>query len=95
MRSMTGVYGPILGLLGGLLLRYPGGTEYSITLRTVSRCSPNTRDASLMLMPSTMQACERADTTPPGTSLAPSMGSWYGPMEGGERSSFQAPSADV
>lgn len=53
---MTGVYGPTLSLLGGLRLRYPGGTEYASILRTVYRCRPNTRDASLMLMPSTMQA---------------------------------------
>ena len=38
MRSMTPVYGPILGLLGGLRLRYPGGTEYASILRTVSLC---------------------------------------------------------
>ena len=53
---MTPVYGPILGLPGGCRLRYPGGTEYASILRTVSLCRPNTRDASLVLMPSTMQA---------------------------------------
>ena len=37
----------------------------------------------------------REDTVPPGTSLTPSMGSWYVPMEGGGRSGFQAPSAGV
>ena len=37
----------------------------------------------------------REDTVPPGTSFTPSVGSWYSPMEGGGRSSFQAPSADV
>ena len=53
---MTPVYGPIPGLLGACRLRYPGGTEYASILRTVSLFRPNTRDASLVLMPSTMQA---------------------------------------
>ena len=34
----------------------PAATENASILRTVSRCSPNTREASRMLIPSTMQA---------------------------------------
>ena len=34
--------------LSGCSRRYPGGTEYSSILLTVSRCSPNTRAASRM-----------------------------------------------
>ena len=40
----------------GRRMRYPGGTGFSSILRTVSRCTPNIREASRMLMPSTMQA---------------------------------------
>ena len=45
-----------LGAMGRRFLRYPGGTGCESILRTVSRCSPNTRDASLMLIPSTRHA---------------------------------------
>ena len=45
-----------LGRRGGDLRRYPGGAEYFSILLTVSRCSPNTRAASRVLIPSTMQA---------------------------------------
>ena len=45
-----------MGRRGGDLRRYPGGTEYRSILRTVSRCRPNTRAASRVLIPSTMQA---------------------------------------
>ena len=53
---MTPVKGSSLGLLGGDCRRYPGGTENTSILRTVSRCRPNTRDTSRMLIPSTITA---------------------------------------
>ena len=53
---MTPVKGSSLGRWGGRFLRYPGGTGCESILRTVSRCRPNTRDASLMLIPSTRHA---------------------------------------
>ena len=56
IRSMTPVYGSSLGLRGGRCRQYPGGTEYFSIFLTVSRCSPNSRAASRMLIPSTMQA---------------------------------------
>ena len=54
---MTPVKGSSLGLLGGDCRRYPGGTENASILRTVSRCSPNIREASRMLIPSV--GCQR------------------------------------
>ena len=56
IRSITPRYGSSLGRRGGDLRRYPGGAEYFSILLTVSRCSPNTRAASRVLIPSTMQA---------------------------------------
>ena len=53
---MTPVKGSSLGRRGGICLRYPGGTEYASILRTVSRCRPNVRAASRMLIPSTITA---------------------------------------
>ena len=55
IRSITPRYGSSFGRRGGDLRRYPGGTECLSILRTVSRCSPNTRAASRVLIPSTMQ----------------------------------------
>ncbi len=45
-----------LGSAGRSLPPVPGGTGYSSILRTVSRCSPNVRAASRMLIPSTITA---------------------------------------
>ena len=45
--------GPSFGRLGGALRRYPGGTENDSILRTVLRSTPNTREASRVLIPST------------------------------------------
>ena len=56
IRSITPRYGSSFGRRGGDCRRYPGGAEYSSILRTVSRCRPNTRAASRVLIPSTMQA---------------------------------------
>ena len=56
---MTPVKGSSLGLLGGDCRRYPGGTENTSILRTVSRWSPNTREASRMLIPSAITALQR------------------------------------
>ena len=44
---------PAFGRLGGALRRYPGGTENDSILRTVLRSTPNTREASRVLIPST------------------------------------------
>ena len=53
IRSMVPVNGPSFGRLGGALRRYPGGTENDSILRTVLRSTPNTREASRVLIPST------------------------------------------
>ena len=53
IRSMIPVNGPSFGRLGGALRRYPGGTENDSILRTVLRSTPNTREASRVLIPST------------------------------------------
>ena len=50
---MIPVNGPSFGRLGGALRRYPGGTENDSILRTVLRSTPNTREASRVLIPST------------------------------------------
>ena len=56
IRSMIPVNGPSFGRLGGALRRYPGGTENDSILRTVLRSTPNTREASRVLIPSTRHA---------------------------------------
>ena len=56
IRSMIPVNGPSFGRRGGLPRRYPGGTENDSILRTVLRSSPNTREASRVLIPSTRHA---------------------------------------
>ena len=56
IRSMIPVNGPSFGRRGGLPRRYPGGTENDSILRTVLRSSPNTRQASRVLIPSTRHA---------------------------------------
>ena len=53
---MIPVNGPSFGRRGGLPRRYPGGTENDSILRTVLRSSPNTREASRVLIPSTRHA---------------------------------------
>src|SRR3954447_10800669 len=53
---MIAVKVPSLGRAGGLVRRYPGGTEKASILRTVLRWMPKRRAASRWLSPSTWQA---------------------------------------
>jgi hypothetical protein len=53
---MTPVNPSSLGRAGGLLRRYPGGTEKPSIFATVFGSMPNTRAARRWLMPSTWQA---------------------------------------
>ena len=59
IRSMIPVNGPSFGRLGGALRRYPA-TENDSILRTVLRSTPNTREASRVLIPSTCARRTRA-----------------------------------
>ena len=72
IRSMIPVNGPSFGRLGGALRRYPGGTENDSILRTVLRSTPNTREASRVLIPRHDTPAEPVRTTPPDTSPPPS-----------------------
>ena len=53
---MIPVNGSSFGRRGGALRRYPGGTENDSILRTVLRSTPNTREASRVLIPLTQHA---------------------------------------
>ena len=72
--------------------RYPGGTENDSILRTVLRSSPNTREASRLLIPSTRHAAEPARTNPPDTS--PRLPVRATLTEGYRRSHFGPPQPD-
>src|SRR6202158_4138388 len=68
--------GSSLGRAGGLLRRYPGGTENASIFATVRGSSPNRRAASRRLIPSTYTArrtCPYSSPRfiPPPTSAAP------------------------
>src|ERR1700724_3787226 len=68
--------GSSLGRAGGLLRRYPGGTENASIFATVRGSSPNRRAASRRLIPSTYTArrtCPYSSTRfiPPPTFAAP------------------------
>ena len=88
---MTPVKGSSLGLLGGDCRRYPGGTENASILRTVSRCSPNTREASRMLIPSTITALRTRRYTSTLYIHHTIHGFGYNPMNDGGRHSIQPP----
>ena len=88
---MTPVSGSSLGLLGGDCRRYPGGTENASILRTVSRCSPNTREASRMLIPSTITALRTRRYTSTWYIHHIIHGVGYNPMNDGGRYSIQSP----
>ena len=91
IRSMTPVKGSSLGLLGGDCRRYPGGTENTSILRTVSRWSPNTREASRMLIPSTITALRTRRYTSTLYIHHTIHGFGYNPMNDGGRYSIQSP----
>ena len=88
---MTPVKGSSLGLLGGDCRRYPGGTENTSILRTVSRWSPNTREASRMLIPSTITALRTRRYTSTLYIHHTIHGFGYNPMNDGGRYSIQSP----
>ena len=88
---MTPVKGFSLGLLGGDCRRYPGGTENTSILRTVSRWSPNTREASRMLIPSTITALRTRRYTSTLYIHHTIHGFGYNPMNDGGRYSIQSP----
>ena len=83
--------GSSLGLLGGDCRRYPGGTENTSILRTVSRWSPNTREASRMLIPSTITALRTRRYTSTLYIHHTIHGVGYNPMNDGGRYSIQSP----
>ena len=88
---MTPTKGSSLGLLGGVCRRYPGGTEYSSILRTVSRCNPNSRAASRMLIPSTITALRTRRYTSTLYIRCTTRRLDFEPMDGGGRYSIQSP----
>ena len=83
--------GSSLSLLGGDCRRYPGGTENASILCTVSRCSPNTREASRMLIPSTITALRTRRYTSTLYIHRTIHGFRYNPMNDGGRYSIQSP----
>ena len=91
IRSMTPVKGSSLGRRGGICLRYPGGTEYASILRTVSRCRPNVRAASRMLIPSTITALLTRRYTSTLYIRRTIHGVGYNPMNDGRRYSIWSP----
>ena len=91
IRSMTPVKGSSLGLLGGDCRRYPGGTENTSILRTVPRWSPNTREASRMLIPSTITALRTRRYTSTLYIHHTIHGFGYNPMNDAGRYSIQSP----
>ena len=80
-----------MGLLGGDYRRYPGGTEYASILRTVSRCRPNVRAASRMLIPSTITALRTRRYTSTLYIRRTIHGVGYNPMNDGRRYSIWSP----
>ena len=80
-----------LGPLGRRLPQVPGGTENASILRTVSRCSPNTREASRMLIPSTITALRTRRYTSTLYIHHTIHGFGYNPMNDGGRHSIQSP----
>ena len=72
-----------------------GIAEQLHILRTVSRCRLNSRDASLMLMPSIMQALRTRRYISTLYIHHTFHGVGLSPMEDGGRSSFQPPSAAI
>ena len=91
--SMTPVKGSNLGLLGGLCLRYPGGTDQASILRTVSRCRPNSLETSRILLPSTITARRTRRYTSTLYIHRTIRRVGYDPMNGGGRYSIQSPIA--
>ena len=75
----------------GSVLRYPGGTEYASILRTVSRCRPNVRAASRMLIPSTITALRTRRYTSTLYIRRTIHGVGYNPMNDGRRYSIKSP----
>ena len=83
---------PPVGLLcPGDCRRYPGGTENTSILRTVSRWSSNTREASRMLIPSTITALRTRRYTSTLYIHHTIHGFGYNPMNDGGRYSIQSP----
>ena len=95
IRSMTPTKGSSLGLLGGVCRRYPGGTEYSSILRTVSRCNPNSRAASRMLIPSTITALRTRRYTSTLYIRCTTRRLDFEPMDGGGRYTIQSPNVSI